>query len=130
MAKSYRKELAVVALISQPSIAAAAEAAGISESTLYRWLANDAQFQKLYRDARKELVQQATSQLQRAAADAVKALEDVLRDATASASAKIAAARTILELAFKAAELEDMEARVSELERKVQYEYEKPYCKA
>lgn len=59
---------------------------------------------------------QATAQLQQASSLAVKALRDIIQDAQASTSARVTAARTVLEIGFKAVEIEDLERRVAELE--------------
>lgn len=62
------------------------------------------------------MVQQAIAQVQAATGEAVETLRKVMQDADASASAKVAAAKAILETAIKAVELEDLEARIVALE--------------
>jgi len=54
--------------------------------------------------------------LQHAASDAVRTLVDLMNDGTASDSATVSAARTVLEEARRAAELEDLIERVTALE--------------
>jgi len=49
-------------------------------------------------------------------------LRDVMNDTESPASARVSAARAILEIAVKAVELEDLEARIEELERLLQKE--------
>lgn len=73
--------------------------------------------QKRYKEARQEAVSQAIAQLQRAAGEAVKTLEQVMADTEASASARVAAAHTVLKMSLDAVELEDLAARVDQLER-------------
>jgi hypothetical protein len=48
---------------------------------------------------------------------AVETLADVANDKEASASARVSAARSIVELAIKGAELQDIEARIDDLEQ-------------
>ena len=64
-------------------------------------------------------MQQATARLQQASSDAVTALQSVMNDTEAPAPARVNAAKAVLELAVKAIEVEDLEARVQELERAV-----------
>jgi hypothetical protein len=59
---------------------------------------------------------QTTARLQEAAAEAVDALRQVQR-AGESESARVSAARTILEQAIKAADLEDVQVRLEALEK-------------
>ena len=93
----------------------AADAAGIGEVTLWRWLRIPT-FKEQYRLARREAVSQAVGQLQAACSVAVVALTDVFRDVNCPASAR-SAARTVLEMALKGVELEDLAVRVEELEQ-------------
>jgi hypothetical protein len=110
-----KQELTIAALLTAQSVGAAAQQAGIAEPTLYRWLKDDA-FQTAYRDARRAIVQQAIVQVQQATGEAVETLRAVMQDHEAPASAKVSAAKAILETAIKAVELEDLEARLAALE--------------
>lgn len=116
-AKVRQQELAISGLLECPTIAEAAVFAGIGESTVYRWLRSDADFQQAYREARREVVRHATTRLQRACAAAVSTLEEVLSGDNNPAPARVAAARAILDLAYRAVELEDLEERLERLER-------------
>jgi hypothetical protein len=102
-------------LLLAPTLADAAHTAGIGEVTAWRWL-KEADFQAAYREARRAVVQQAITQVQRATGEAVETLRSVMQDAEAPASAKVSAAKAILETAVKAVELEDLEARLAALE--------------
>ena len=70
----------------------------------------------VYREARRAVVQHAITRVQHATGEAVETLRAVMQDTTAPASAKVSAARAILETAVKAVELEDLEARMAALE--------------
>ena len=115
-----RQEQSITALLVQGSLQAAAEASGINEKTLRRWLRDNAVFQMAYREARRQVVQQAIVQVQQATGEAVETLRQVMQAADAPASAKVSAAKTILETAIKAVELEDLEARIIALEAQAQ----------
>jgi transcription elongation GreA/GreB family factor len=111
-----RQEQSITALLVQGSLQAAAAASGINEKTLRRWLREDAAFQMAYRDARRQVVQQAIVQVQQATGDAVETLRNVMQDPEAPASARVSAARVVLDTAIKAIELEDLEQRIVALE--------------
>ena len=112
---SRKQDTAIGALLSQPTILAAAESVGVGESTLRRWL-KDGDFLTAYRAARREAVSQAIGHLQGACSVAVMALTDISQDVNCPASARVSAARTVLELALKGVELEDLAVRAEELE--------------
>ena len=110
-----KREHAISALLGAPTVQEAAQVAQVGERTLWRWL-QEPEFQRAYMQARRQVVSQAVARLQQATGEAVEGLQEVLKNDDASSSAKVSAARTILELSFKALELEDLEARITELE--------------
>ena len=108
------EDRALAALLSEPTIAQAAAKADISESTMLRWLA-DPSFKARYRDARRQVVELAVTNLQQATSDAVEALT---RNLTCGVPAsEIAAAKAVLDFAVKGVELVDLSERVEQLER-------------
>jgi hypothetical protein len=113
---SRKKEQAVMALITEPTIKAAADKIGITTPTLYKWLKLP-EFRSAYMAAKREAVTVAVARLQQAATEAVEALRAIMNDPNKAASARVGAARTILEMAIKAVEIEDLEVRIEELER-------------
>jgi hypothetical protein len=119
---SRRQEQAIAALLTAPTIGEAAQAAGISEPTLWRWLQRD-DFQAAYRHARREAVSQAIAHLQRVSGEAVETLRAVMTDAEKPAGARVTAARAVLELAIKAVEIEGLEARIADLEERLTAEH-------
>ena len=112
---SRKKEQAIAALLTKPTIPAAAQEVGVTPVTLWRWLQID-EFQEAYRKARRDAVAQATAHLQKACGEAVLALRVVMRDDNAPASARVSAARAVLELAIRGIEVEDLEQRIIALE--------------
>ncbi len=104
---------AISALLTEGSIRQAAEAALVKERTLYRWLQMPA-FADEYRVARREATRQAVAKLQQVSGKAADRLEHLLIHGTPAV--QLGAARTILEFAVKAVELEDLEARLNALE--------------
>jgi hypothetical protein len=113
---SHKMDDAVAALLTQRNIDEAARTVGISTATLMRWM-KEPEFQKAYRDARRAAVSQAVARLQQSTSAAATTLIKLLIDPGTPASVRIRAAEAIFNHAAKAIEIEDIEARVSELER-------------
>jgi hypothetical protein len=109
-----RQERALVSLLEEPSVEAAAAKAGVSRTTLWRWTQEQA-FRSAYEDARREMTSQALDDLNRATCQAVETLRSVMRDTQASASARVAAAKVVLDSALTV-RLEELEQRLRELE--------------
>ena len=114
--KLTRKQEALMsALLTAPSLAAAAQQAGLSEVTAWRWL-KDTTFQAAYREARRAVVQHAIAQVQQATGEAVETLRNVMQDPAAPASARVSAAKAMLETALKGIDIDDLEVRLAALE--------------
>jgi hypothetical protein len=112
---SRKMEAAVAALLTQPNVDAAARTAGISVATLMRWQ-KEPEFQKAYREARRAAFGQAIARLQQMSGAAVATLGKMMVEPTAPPSTRVRAAECIINHGAKAIEIEDIEARVSELE--------------
>jgi hypothetical protein len=110
-----KQEEAIAALLSQRNIEDAARVAGVGTRTLLRWLKLP-EFQATYREARRAAFGQSIARLQQASSAAVSTLLKVMVDANSPASSRVRAADCVLGHATKAIEIEDIEARVSELE--------------
>src|SRR6266496_3274454 len=108
-----KQHKAVAALMSTPTISAAAAAVGVNERTIYTWL-DDLAFSTAYRAARREAVQQATARLQQASSKAVDTL--VLLLDSSRPSIQLGAASKILDLAAAAVDRDDLIARIEALE--------------
>jgi len=109
-------EEAVVAMLTQRNIEEAARTAGVSTATLMRWQKLP-EFQAAYREARRAAYGQGIARLQQATGLAVSVLLKVMVDSATLASVKVRAADSVLDHSVKDIELEDIEARVAELER-------------
>ena len=111
-----KQSKALQALLTQPTKAAAAEAAGISPRTLRDYL-NDQDFQTEYKKAVYEILQTATRQAQMSLSPAIIALRDICESDDSmqkpGTGNRIAAARTLLEYGLKMTEITDI---LSELE--------------
>ena len=111
-----KKEAAIAALLTNRNIDEAAKAVGLSPTTLLKWM-KIPEFDQAYREARRDAFRQSTARLQQASGAAVTTLLKIMVDGTAPASTRLRAADIVLAHTSKAIEIEDIEARVAELER-------------
>ncbi len=110
-----KQEQALAALLANPSVREAAEAAKNSEATLWRYL-RDPAFSERYKAARRDVTDHLIMRLQADSTKAARVLLEVAEDTNAPASARVSAARTIIEQALRGAELRDLTDRIEALE--------------
>jgi len=111
-----RQDRMIVALLDHLTQEKAAAALGISTVTLWRQMQKP-EFAEKFRKARRQAVSLSVARLQQATGAAVATLLRVMTDREAPASSRIRAADMILQGAFRGMEIEDIEARLAELER-------------
>jgi Arc/MetJ family transcription regulator len=111
-----RKEQAILALVSARSTEEAAKSIGVSAKTLLRWQKLP-EFERAYREARMAAFRQSTARLQQASSPAVTTLLKIMVDLAAPLAVKARCAYYILDQTKKAIETEEIEARVTALER-------------
>jgi hypothetical protein len=111
-----KKEEAVAALLVQRNLEDAARAISISPKTLLRWM-KEPEFDAAYRRARRAAFGQSIARLQQGASAAATTLLKTMIDPNTPASVRVRAAECVMNQATKAIEIEDIEARVTELER-------------
>jgi transposase-like protein len=111
-----KKELAIAALLTHRSVEDAARAVDLNHNTLLKWLKLP-DFVKEYREARREAVHQSVARIQQATGAAATTVLKLMTDPNIPAAVRLRAAECVFDRAFKGVELEDIEARVSELER-------------
>jgi hypothetical protein len=109
-------EEAVAALLTQRNQEEAARTVGISVATLLRWQ-KVPEFEKTYREARRAAYGQSVARLQQATGAAVSTLLKIMVDPSSPPSTRVRAADSVLDHSAQAIEIEDIEARVAELER-------------
>lgn len=111
-----KQELAIIALLESATQSDAARKTGVNIATLWRWQ-QEPEFQRAYRAARRQLVETAQTELQKACADAVSTLKEKLQsdhDGTA-----VRAAGLILDKAIQAIELTELEERLAAIESRL-----------
>jgi transposase-like protein len=111
-----KMEAAIAALLTQRNIEEAAKSVDIATKTLLRWM-KEAEFQTAYREARRSAYSQAVAKLQQGATAAATTLLKIMLDQGTPASVRVRAAEAVMNHSSKAIEIEDIEARVAELER-------------
>ena len=114
-----KKEAAILALLTARSIEEAARVAIVPPRTLYRWL-KEREFDAAYRRAKRAAFGQAVARLQQGTSAAATTLLKTMIDQNTPAAVKVRAAEAIFNHAAKAIEIEDIDARVAELERAAQ----------
>jgi len=111
-----KQEEAIVALLSQRSVDDAARVANINPRTLYRWM-KDPEFDAAYRKTKRAAFGQSIARLHYLSSAAVSTLGKIMLDSSTPPATRVRAADSILDHTAKAIEIEDIEARVSDLER-------------
>lgn len=112
---TQRKEKALQALLVSRTRSEAAKAAGIGESTLRTYM-QDSEFLERYRQAFGDMVRDAARQAQQTLSPALSTLREIMEDREEPASARITAARSILEYTLKLGEQVDILEQLREME--------------
>ena len=112
---THKQEHAIAALLSEATVASAAERAAVNEATLYRWLKQE-QFVSAYREARRLVMEKSIAQLQQGSWAASTTLLKLL--GSPSDSVRLRAATEILDQANKGLETLDFEERLRRLEER------------
>ena len=101
--KAISDEQIIAALLDHGTIRAAAQAAGISERTLYDRM-NRGEFQALYKSAKADLIRAAVLNINRQLQAAIDTVVEVMQDPDNNAAVRLQAAQTILNNAGKFAQ--------------------------
>jgi hypothetical protein len=103
-------------LVGGQTIDASARANDIRPATVHDWLRNKPEFREAYDAALSDVIGHSSAILKASCAVAVTTLRGIAEDATAPAAPRVSAARSILELAYRAREQEEIIARIEKLE--------------
>ena len=113
---SRKMEQAVIALLTARNQEEAARSLGVSIKTLQRWQRLP-EFERAFREARLTTFRQSLAKLQQASAPAVTTLLKVMLDPASPLAVKARCAYYVLDQTRRGVETEEMEARITELER-------------
>ena len=116
MGEKVSREAAVTALIAQPTIKGAAGACGVSEKTLHAWL-KEPDFAGQVRAAQAEITRATMGRVLSTVGTAIDTLAEVM--AYKGAGPRVAAAKALLEHSLKVYELEAVQQRLDEMERRL-----------
>ena len=94
-----KQEAVIAALLTEASYTAAANKAGVSPATVYRWMRMPG-FRAAYRQARRELVESAVGRMQAATGQAIDVLLNVARQGRRDGD-RVRAAVALLDRAFR-----------------------------
>ncbi|WP_300347065.1 hypothetical protein [uncultured Oscillibacter sp.] len=106
-----RQKRVLAALLTSPSKAAAAEAAGVTVRTVQNYLSDPA-FREEYQSALEDVVMDAAKQAKQSLSPALSTLREITEDRGEDAQARIGAARAILTSGLKLIETADILTRL------------------
>lgn len=115
-----RKQKALAALLTSPTIEQAAKAAGVGNTSLRRWLREDQEFKEAYQTELAQIVKGASALAKRCMSPALLTLLQVVEDETVATTARIAAARALLEHCPRVMETGDVLDRLEALEQEME----------
>ena len=112
---------AIHALLTRPTVTAAATVLGVAPSTLYRWL-GEPPFRQALAQAEGEAVAAAGRRLAALAENALDTVADVMADPTTPAPVRVRACEVILNNLLRYREVVTFETRLTDLEREMRGE--------
>jgi len=107
-----KRDAAIVGLLKETTIRAAARHANIGEATLRRWLREDEEFKAEYSAVRAEVLAQALNQLRMGALEAVVALRSIVASEDAPPRVRVSASRAILGSLLRGVQIEKTAQRI------------------
>ncbi|MBS2031962.1 MAG: hypothetical protein JST54_28955 [Deltaproteobacteria bacterium] len=115
---SVKQQRALEVLLVGGTDEQAAQAAQVSRQTISKWRNHHPGFADALALARDEMLSRTSARLHAATTIAVRALEEVAKDVR-NPSARVSAAKAIIEFSQKALELEELEVRLTALEERL-----------
>lgn len=117
MAKRNYEQIALCVL-TQPTLKAAAEKAGISYKTLMRYRKNP-EFQTVLQAEKQTIFHDAMQKAQAYSLEALETLREIQNNPVLNESARVSAAKGILELGTQLHSMEAIEAELAELKARM-----------
>lgn len=112
-----KKEKVLAALLSNNTMTEAAEVAGVSRKTIYNYLNDDKEFKQKYEEGLTHLVSDTTLMFKKSFALCVKRLQHTVTSDLVQPAVQVQACRAILDYGLKLVEIDEIDARLQELER-------------
>lgn len=111
-----KQQKAIAALLQTCTNKEAAKLAGVSDSTLQRYLTNP-EFKREYIRQSNKLIDEALIKANKSLSLAFDTLADICEDITENGQTRVSAARSIIEYTLRVRELVDIDSRLQRLER-------------
>jgi predicted transcriptional regulator len=105
----------IAALLAHKKVSEIAKMLGVTENSIRNWM-QDATFKEKYESAKKETFGKAMDAVQSRLEQGVNAMWTLVLDPEASATARVAGFRILLEAAWRAKDLTELEERLTKLE--------------
>ena len=121
MSKNVRRQAFISAMTAGMTIRDAAMQVGVSEKTAHVWL-HDPELAAALQQAQADVTREAMKRVLKAVSQAVAVLEEIMRDVNHPPAPRVSAAKTILDNALKAYDLEDVQKRLDALESRMENE--------
>ena len=116
--RTTKKAEALAALLTTTTQKEAAAKAGISCRTLSTYLA-DLDFRRQYEEELQKIAQSASAKLKKYMSEAVDVLHTTATSEDTGATARVAAARALLDYGLKVSEMDDLRGKLEELEERM-----------
>lgn len=113
-----KQETFIAAMLSMPTIMAAAQHVQVTDKTAHAWLKLP-HVQEAYQQARKEAFDKSLQVLMTGTSSALSTILSIMKDSENSPGVRLRAAQIWLEKAIEVHKNEDLEARIQELEEAV-----------
>lgn len=113
--KTTKDEKIIAALIANPTVRAASDACGVSETQIYARMRNP-EFKSRYDEARRDLLKSNTAALQSHLAGAIETMWQICADTETAPQVRLNAADAIIRNSLKLTEQLDILSRLEELE--------------
>lgn len=117
-AAERKDELIISALISNPTVRAAAAACDVSEAQIYKKL-RDKGFRNKYDQARRDLLDHSTAYIQSLVSEAIQKMCEVMRNEDAAPQVQLNAAEALIRTSLKLTEQGDILQQIAELKEAV-----------
>jgi hypothetical protein len=108
-------ESAVASLLTETTVKNAAAKCNVSYSTLQRWML-EPEFQKLYSDAKQNILESVKNQLRQLGTKAVGTLNTAIDDVTVDTNDKLSASKFVIDRILEFEVTDELNVRIQQLE--------------
>lgn len=114
--ETAKREIAIVALLTSPSVGAAAKAAKVSRATIYRWL-EDQDFRARLKERRSAVLESAIESIKACTSKAVETLADLM-DSQDERIRRLAS-KDMVDYGLRVKEVQSLEDRLAIMEEQL-----------